>query len=460
MIRHVVFGLAVSALPYAGAALADDAGGSERKAVVRVVGGGKDGEPAIINLVGVPGGEAHAVTLVGTTEEEGDGAAPQVIKLRAHAAAGDADPNSGWLGVAMSTVPESLSSQLQLDGRGMLVSNVVKDSPAEKAGILAHDVILEIGGEELTADFNAAARVIRARKPGDAVEVIVLRDGQEQTLRATIGSRKEAGAGGFAWTMTAPDAQIEDEVRTRGKIVARGPGGEWVVKDIGNLEELKDLPEDIRAMLPESGSRQVHVFNQGGSSNVRVKVDRDGASTAVEQSDGGEITVKRTDASGATSTDTYANVEELRQADPEAAELYTDAGRAKFFHFDVDGDFDVDMDFDVELLGEHADELRDQLHSQLGDARERYQEAMEEVHRLMEKMHAGEGDGKAQFFFRPMAGAGKPKQSFEVRTDGTIEVRIRKGDSELVQLYRNEQDLAKRNPEMAEKYRALMNEKD
>jgi len=51
---------------------------------------------------------------------------------------------------------------------------------------------------------------------------------------------------------------------------------------------------------------------------------------------------------------------------------------------------------------------------------------------------------------------GKPKHSFEVRPDGTIEVRIRKGDSELVQLYTNERDLQKRNPELAEKYADLM----
>ena len=50
----------------------------------------------------------------------------------------------------------------------------------------------------------------------------------------------------------------------------------------------------------------------------------------------------------------------------------------------------------------------------------------------------------------------KPKHTFEVQTDGTIEVRIRKGDSELVQIFRDEDDLARRSPELYDKYDRLM----
>ena len=53
-------------------------------------------------------------------------------------------------------------------------------------------------------------------------------------------------------------------------------------------------------------------------------------------------------------------------------------------------------------------------------------------------------------------GLSKPRQSFEVRSDGTIEVHLRKGDSELVQLYDDEDDLEDRNPKMFRKYQDLM----
>ena len=76
---------------------------------------------------------------------------------------------------------------------------------------------------------------------------------------------------------------------------------------------------------------------------------------------------------------------------------------------------------------------------------------MEEFHKSMSKL---KGEGAL-----PMAMGlhmGKPRQSFEVRTDGTIEARIRKGDSELVQLYKNEADLKQRNPDLHKKYQELM----
>lgn len=50
----------------------------------------------------------------------------------------------------------------------------------------------------------------------------------------------------------------------------------------------------------------------------------------------------------------------------------------------------------------------------------------------------------------------KPKHTFEARPDGTIEGKIRKGDSELVQLYKNADNLARRNPELSAKYHDLM----
>lgn len=61
------------------------------------------------------------------------------------------------------------------------------------------------------------------------------------------------------------------------------------------------------------------------------------------------------------------------------------------------------------------------------------------------------GDGHAFFGRQP-----KPKHSFEVNEDGQIEVRIRKGDSELVRLYEDADDLADRNPKLFEKYQELM----
>ena len=102
-----------------------------------------------------------------------------------------------------------------------------------------------------------------------------------------------------------------------------------------------------------------------------------------------------------------------------------------------------------------------------GEAHEAYEHSMEQFKVIMEKLHGEDGMpslielqslGKERF--GPLAlrlhGLGKPRQSFEVRSDGTIEVHLRKGDSELVQLYDDEDDLADRNPKLFRKYQDLM----
>ncbi len=87
---------------------------------------------------------------------------------------------------------------------------------------------------------------------------------------------------------------------------------------------------------------------------------------------------------------------------------------------------------------------------------------MENFHEMMKKFHAEEGVPGMTELRRlgPLAfglhGLSKPRHSFEVRSDGTIEVRIRKGDAELIQLYDDEDDLAERNPKLFRKYEGLM----
>jgi hypothetical protein len=101
------------------------------------------------------------------------------------------------------------------------------------------------------------------------------------------------------------------------------------------------------------------------------------------------------------------------------------------------------------------------LNGSLSGAHEAYQKAMEELHQSMEKLKSeGFKAGGALPMAMGLAHLGKPRQSFEVRTDGTIEARIRKGDSELVQLYKNEADLKQRNPELHKKYAELMSSKE
>lgn len=69
-------------------------------------------------------------------------------------------------------------------------SAVIKDSPAEEAGIKEGDIILEMNGEKVTKD-NSLARIISKYNPFEKVNLKVLRDGQEIYLNIVLGEWKE-----------------------------------------------------------------------------------------------------------------------------------------------------------------------------------------------------------------------------------------------------------------------------
>ena len=138
------------------------------------------------------------------------------------AVAGD----SGYLGVMLQDLSPAMAKALQLDDQsGVLVSEVVDDSPAAKAGLLDGDVIIAFAGESL-ADNGALTRAVREAKPGDKVEVTVLRDGQKKTINVELGERQND----FAWFTPGSDDDV--------KVIMKGlHGGD------GDFE-FHSLPED------------------------------------------------------------------------------------------------------------------------------------------------------------------------------------------------------------------------
>lgn len=77
------------------------------------------------------------------------------------------------------------------DVEGVKLDGVTEGSPAEKAGLQAGDVIVRFGGLKVS-DVESYMVALGSKKPGDEVEIVVLRDGQERILKATLGSRPTA----------------------------------------------------------------------------------------------------------------------------------------------------------------------------------------------------------------------------------------------------------------------------
>lgn len=118
----------------------------------------------------------------------------------------------GWLGVRIQDVTPDVAEAMELeDSRGALVTDV-PTGPAEDAGMQAGDVILSFDGAEVE-DTRGLVRRVGNTAVGKAVEVIVFRDGDNETLTVTLGRREEAeGAVPAAATPAEPEAPVTKEV--------------------------------------------------------------------------------------------------------------------------------------------------------------------------------------------------------------------------------------------------------
>ncbi len=104
-----------------------------------------------------------------------------------------------WLGVRYVLINEEIAKENQLEkDYGALVARgqkqtdlaVVPGSPADKAGIVENDIILEINGQKIDEE-HALAREIAKHKPGEEITLKVLRKGEEKDIKVTLGEYKD-----------------------------------------------------------------------------------------------------------------------------------------------------------------------------------------------------------------------------------------------------------------------------
>jgi serine protease Do len=104
----------------------------------------------------------------------------------------------GWLGVMIQKITPELAEEFELESEsGALVSKVVPDGPAAKAGIERYDVIVEFDDKPI-ADLSELPRAVAETPVDKTVEVVVLRDGKRKTLRADVGELPQPELGELA----------------------------------------------------------------------------------------------------------------------------------------------------------------------------------------------------------------------------------------------------------------------
>lgn len=98
---------------------------------------------------------------------------------------GAADPARTGFSVYLGTMPDYAESD---SGKGIKLAGVREGSPAEKGGLKSGDTIVKFGGKPVSTIQDYMENLSRS-KPGDEVELVVVRGGKETTLKVTLGKR-------------------------------------------------------------------------------------------------------------------------------------------------------------------------------------------------------------------------------------------------------------------------------
>ncbi|MDE2600508.1 MAG: Do family serine endopeptidase [Rhodocyclaceae bacterium] len=95
----------------------------------------------------------------------------------------------GWIGVEVQEITPELAESFKLpDSSGALIAGVVRNAPADKAGIKPGDILVAVEDKPIK-DAQVMLEVIAAQEPGRAVNFTLRRNGKQVTLPVSIGKR-------------------------------------------------------------------------------------------------------------------------------------------------------------------------------------------------------------------------------------------------------------------------------
>lgn len=359
------------------------------------------------------------------------------------------EPRDAWLGVNIVPVPAAVSSQLGLDETGLMVGNVVRDSPADRAGFERYDVLVLFDGRSVPSEERAFADMVRQSDLTAPVGVELIRQGKRQTLEVSLVTRPEDGLFDYRYEIE-PDVVGEEEFHFGGKMLERDSAGRWRLRD---LDDLTELPEPFRHAWPHRLKRRS--FNTVTGDEIKLEIVDQGRRIKVHLRKDGTIEVTRSaddqEETPAPEPQVFDSIEALQEGDPQAFGLLEDArGRRTrgLWWTDEIGRWPW-----AESVEPRVRRQLEKTERNIDEARRKAAEALTSRPGLDYSTQ-----DLRQFIDRFIPHRWEDFSAstrFETTEDGRIEVHVRKGNDELTLTFHNEDELAEQKPKLFRRYQAL-----
>ncbi|MDP8237846.1 MAG: PDZ domain-containing protein [Candidatus Hatepunaea meridiana] len=207
--------------------------------------------------------------------------------------------DKAFLGIYPDDLDDDDREALDFEGRdGVLIENVVDEGAAENAGIEAGDIITKMDGK-VVASTKELRAVLRDHKPGDKIDIVVIRDGKEKTYKVELDEAPEhviMGAypgcfhkilkkGGFLGVeITELEGQLAEYFGVKTGVLIESVGedspaekaglmaGDVIVKiEDEEIEDVSDLIEEIRSKDPES-EVEINIVRKGKKKTIKAKL--------------------------------------------------------------------------------------------------------------------------------------------------------------------------------------------
>ncbi|MEZ6060344.1 MAG: Do family serine endopeptidase [Planctomycetaceae bacterium] len=244
---------------------------------------GNSGGP-LVNLRGEVIGINTAIsTRAGGYDGVGFAVPVSLAKWVAEQLLADGTVERAFVGIEMQEIDAELAKAFNLTiPRGIVVTGVVQDSPAEKAGFAVGDVILDVAGKAITSDRSMLGAVERL-EIGQPHDIRILRNGQERVLRITVSKRPQSPA-----RATSPETRDDNDNGGDGAAELAGIG--VAVQNLTNeLAQQLGLPDssgvvitsvDRRGTGARAGLNPGMVITRIGSQPIRTVDDAANAMNA------------------------------------------------------------------------------------------------------------------------------------------------------------------------------------